>query len=61
MLKTELEESDLVSQVTIKDSKGNSRTLDELELYDFGHLRKPPYCKQVKIFNNSSSMRVQFG
>ena len=48
VLQTELEQSDLVSSVTIKDPAGNTRTLELLEEYDFGHLRTPPYRSHRK-------------
>ena len=55
VLQTELERhTDLASSVTIKDPEGNTRTLEELENYDFGHLRTPPYRshrKHVEILN----------
>ena len=60
VLKSELKNSELVTEIAIKDSEGNSRSLEELEDYDCSYLRKPSHrSHDVKIITNPSSTRVQ--
>ena len=54
VLKSEFDNFELAAEITIKDCEGNTRALQSLEDYHFGHIRKPPYRshhKHIEILN----------